>query len=325
MLLATYPSTSAAKLTWTGASPPLFEAESASAVIPPGVDPIHCPEGRLFMGHGRSDAVAGVARRVDRLSLLDDPQASILPGPVRAASIPVGNQIVDEYPAMPTDTVPVGEKICVDGSCFCEFTGTVPRFLRGATDTFTVRAGTTTILQMVAAMGYRMGDVDSDCQPVPYRAVNILRRSTDCGRSWTTSILNAEGFEDTFYSNADLPFMYVDRNNPERVFVAGGSGPPLGGVQGLLVWRSDDNGRTWTPRFSPKVKGRHVLFSSHALTTTSEGIVVLAGCGVSTSEANDAPLLVYYSLNHGDDWFGPVVQPSSVSNCGRGYAPTQEC
>lgn len=315
-LSATYPSTPTSKLTWTGASPPLFEVESASAVIPPGVDLVHCPGGRVFMGHGRSDAVAGVARRVDSLSLLDHPQASVLPGPVGAASVPAGDQIVDEYPAMPADTIPVGEKICLDGSCFCEFTGTVPRYLRGATDTFTVRAGPATVLQMVAAMGYRMGDVASGCQPVPFRAVNILRRSTDCGRSWTTSVLNAGGFEDTFYSNADLPFLYVDRNEPRRIFVAGGSGPPLGGVRGLLVWRSDDNGRTWTPRFSPKVNGRPVLLSSHAMTTTSEGTVVLAGCGVSTSESNDAPLLVYYSLNHGDDWSGPVAQPTSVSNCG---------
>jgi hypothetical protein len=109
----------------------------------------------------------------------------------------------------------------------------------------------------------------------------------------------------------------VDRNNTNRIFVAGSSGPALGGVQGVVVWRSDDNGQTWVPKFTPKVAGQHIRLSAYAMTSTSaDGTIVLAGCAESSSESNDAPLYVYYSVNHGDTWFGPVAQPASMSNCG---------
>lgn len=269
------------------------------------------------MSHGRSDAVAGVARRVDSMSLLDNPQASVQSGPVGASSVPVGNQIINEYPTFPSDTIPVGFKTCFSGTCSCIFTGTVPKYVRGATDTFTVRAGPSTVLQMAAAMSFKQGNPDSNCLALQDKAVNIIRRSTNCGMSWTTSVLNAGGFDNKFFSNADMPFMYVDRNNTNRIFLAGGSGPPIAGVSGVVIWRSDDNGQTRVPKFTPKVAGDHMKFSTYAMTSTSaDGTIVFAGCAESNSESNDAPLYVYYSVNHGEQWVGPVAQPASVSNCG---------
>lgn len=313
---ALYTATPNANLSWTGATPNLFEIESSSAIIPPGVDTTNCPNGRMFMNHGRSDAVAGVSRLVDSLPLLSNPQAYVV-GPISNGAAPGSGTIVDEYPTLPSDTVPSGVKACFGTTCSCVWGNTVPKYLRGATDAYTVRAGTSTVLQMVAAMSYKQGNVASNCQAVPDKAVNIIRRSTNCGVNWTTSVLNANGYEGKFFSNADLPFMYVDRNNTNRVFVVGGSGPALGGVSGQVVWKSSDNGQTWTPKFSPKTSGGSTVFlSAFAMTSTSAGTIVLAGCGPSSGNSNDAALYVYYSVDGGEFWSGPITQPSFVSNCG---------
>lgn len=314
---ALYTTTPSANLSWTGASPKLFEIESTSALIPPGADTVNCPEGRMYMSHGRGDAFGGVSRLVDRLPLLSNPQTHVVAGPVSNGATPGTDQIIDEYPTLPSDTILGAFKFCLGGSCSCISGGTAPRYLRSGTDTYTVRAGPSTILQMVAAMEYKPGNISSDCHPLPVKAVNIVRRSTNCGVNWTTSVLNAGGFESKFYSNADLPYMYVDRNDTSRVFIVGGSGPPVAGVLGQVLWKSSDNGQTWTPKYSPKnSSGTTAYLSAYAMTSTSAGTLVLAGCGPSSGNSNDAGLFVYYSKDDGEFWEGPLTQPIGVSNCG---------
>lgn len=242
------------------AGSPNGQAETSSLVLPGRSD------GSVLIGYGN-----GFSASLLRGALSCLGQADCLQPVPLAADAPGGKVTgVGEIIQVDGTKLPsLGGKL-VNGVCAGGTASTQDKYRSGGgTDNVLARAFDGSLLyiragamffpdpQASCALDLRVNDLGFPGSPEPsgsFRQVNIVYRSVDGGKSWTSSetqvLTGTAPGEPQTHSSLDRFDLFA---NPfdQTLYVSGGSGTGKRGVNTSLLFASLDNGQSWTKRGSP--------------------------------------------------------------------------
>ncbi len=267
-------------------------AESTSVVIPPGINNTACPNGRAVFTYGTYSGLRQHVMSVPLGQLLQD------------KSEPVDLAHIDELmPEDKTDIVGTYGKavqVCTDLACFpgCSyFRRQHARYERSDSDTWMVRVGKhgQKILYVGLADRYASPscsnilncNCDVDAHKTQFGAL-LVYESDDCGQSWTVlSHIDPTDVPSGDYQSFDREAMYYDHFTSNVYVTVVASGKDSSGAvhEDTLVYRSDDDGKTWNTTTPAILAGGA---RPNNMTSTSNGLYV-ARCVSGDPELDFSP------------------------------------